>query len=94
MTWSRRRAIQVGAAAAAGLALAPGLAPADAWQEVFDADVGLDAGHSRVDIGASGAGVGEYQHTLDVALRIKPLLEAAELSVNRSRTDNEPLSAM
>ena len=94
MAWSRRRAIQVGAAAAAGLALGPGLVPAGAWQEVFDADVGLDAGHSRVDIGASGAGVGEYQHTLDVALRIKPLLEAAGLSVNLSRTDNEPLSAM
>ena len=60
----------------------------------FDADVGLDPGHSRVDVGSAGAGVGEYQHTLDVAFRIKPLLEAAGLSVNLSRTTNEPVSSM
>ena len=39
-------------------------------------------------------GVGEYQHTLDIAQRIKPLLEQAGLRVNLSRTDHEPLSAM
>lgn len=60
----------------------------------YDADVGLDAGHSRVDVGASGAGVGEFQHTLDVASRLKPLLEAVGLSVNLSRTGDAPLSAM
>jgi N-acetylmuramoyl-L-alanine amidase len=89
--WSRRRALQLGAAAVAGLAMGPKLAAAE---EPFDADVGLDAGHSRVDVGAAGAGVGEYQHTLDVAMRIRPLLEAAGLRVNLSRTDDEPLSAM
>ncbi len=60
----------------------------------FDADVGLDPGHSRADVGASGAGVGEYEHTLDVAFRVKPLLEAAGLRVNLSRTDHQPLTAM
>jgi N-acetylmuramoyl-L-alanine amidase len=92
--WSRRRALKLGAAAAAGLALGPRLGPVWAQPAVFDADVGLDAGHSRVDIGASGAGVGEFQHTLDVAMRIKPLLEEAGLRVNLSRTDDQPLSAM
>lgn len=56
--------------------------------------MGLDAGHSRVDVGASGGGVGEYQHTLDLAQRIKPLLEQAGLTVALSRTDHEPLTAM
>ena len=91
---SRRRAIQLGAAAAAGLALGPHVAAARPAPSSFDADVGLDAGHSRVDVGASGAGVGEFEHTLDVAFRIKPLLEAAGLSVNLSRADHQPLSAM
>ena len=77
---------------AAGLALRPGQSVAQ--QPGFDADVGLDAGHSRVDVGASGAGVGEFQHTLDVAFRIKPLLEEAGLRVNLSRLDDQPLSAM
>ncbi len=57
-------------------------------------DVGLDPGHSRADVGASGAGVGEYQHTLDIAFRIRPLLEQAGLSVALSRTDHEPLTSM
>jgi N-acetylmuramoyl-L-alanine amidase len=92
--WSRRRAIGAGAALAAGLALGPRLALAAARSDDFDADVGLDAGHSRFDVGASGAGVGEFQHTLDVAFRIKPLLEAAGLRVNLSRADHEPLSTM
>jgi N-acetylmuramoyl-L-alanine amidase len=91
---SRRTALRLAAAAAAGLALGPRPAFAQMADPPFDADVGLDPGHSRVDIGASGAGVGEYQHTLDVAFRIKPLLEAAGLRVNLTRTDNEPLSAM
>src|ERR687885_665938 len=83
LVWSRRRAIQLGAAAAAGLALGPGSATAHPGPTI-DADVGLDPGHSRLDVGASGAGVGEFQHTLDVARRI----------VNLTRTDHEPLSAM
>lgn len=92
--WSRRRALQLGTAAAVGLALGSKVSAARARQSVVDADVGLDAGHSRVDVGASGAGVGEFRHTLDVAFRIKPMLEAAGLSVNLSRWDDQPLSRM
>jgi N-acetylmuramoyl-L-alanine amidase len=89
----RRQLLQAGAAAGAGLLLAP-VPTARAAPAHFDADVGLDPGHSRVDVGASGGGFGEYQHTLDIAQRIKPLLEGAGLSVNLSRTDHEPLTAM
>ena len=91
--WSRRRALQAWAAAA-GVALWPHVAHGQEQPALFDADVGLDAGHSPADIGASGAGVGEYRHTLDVALRVKPLLEAARVSVNLSRVEHAPLSAM
>src|SRR5688572_12918167 len=92
--WSRRRAIGAGAVLAAGLALGLCLAVAGLCSDDFDADVGLDAGHSWADVGSSGAGVGEFRHTLDVAFRVKPLFEAAGLRVNLSRTDHEPLSAM
>ena len=107
--FSRRRALSLGLGAAAGLALGA-VAPARAQDPLFrpapvvppehprdlhhDADVGLDPGHSRADVGASGAGVGEYEHTLDVAFRLKPLLEAAGLRVALTRTDHEPLSAL
>jgi N-acetylmuramoyl-L-alanine amidase len=86
--------LRAGAAVATGLALGPHLTAAQGAEPGFDADVGLDPGHSRVDVGASGAGVGEFQHTLDVAFRIKPLLEAAGLRVNLSRTDHGPVSEM
>src|SRR5215216_7727908 len=108
--FSRRRALSLGLGAAAGLALGAAASPARAQGPVFapapeaqplhprdtdyDADVGLDPGHSVADVGASGAGVGEYEHTLDVAFRIKPLLEAAGLRVALSRTDHQPLTAM
>jgi N-acetylmuramoyl-L-alanine amidase len=92
-SWSRRRVIATGAALGAGLALTDPLG-ALADQVGYDADVGLDAGHSRADVGATGYGVGEYQHTLDVAQRVKPLLEEAGLTVALSRADHEPLSAM
>ncbi len=94
--WTRRRVIGTGIGLGAGLALGGPLGVPGTWADppIFDADVGLDAGHSRFDVGASGAGVGEYQHTLDLAQRIKPLLEAAGLRVNLSRTDHEPISAM
>ncbi|MCC6174704.1 MAG: N-acetylmuramoyl-L-alanine amidase [Chloroflexi bacterium] len=97
---SRRRVVRSGLALAGGLALRSRLAVARAWQTQPDApsseiaDVGLDPGHSRVDVGASGAGVGEYQHTLDVAQRIRPLLEAAGLRATLSRADEAPVSAM
>jgi len=90
--WSRRKVIGAGIGLGAGIAF--GVPGAWANQDGFDADVGLDPGHSRFDVGASGAGVGEYQHTLDIAQRIKPLLEQAGLRVNVSRTDHEPISAM
>ena len=95
-SWTRRRVIGAGIGLGAGLALGGplGVPSARARQDGYDADVGLDPGHSRFDVGASGAGVGEYRHTLDIAQRIKPLLEQAGLRVNVSRTDHEPLSAM
>jgi N-acetylmuramoyl-L-alanine amidase len=100
--WSRRRIIGAGIGVGAGLALSGALgragtlatAPALAASDDFDADVGLDAGHSRVDVGASGAGVGEYAVTLDVAFRLQPLLESAGLRVVLTRTDDGPLSSM
>ncbi len=107
--FSRRRALALGLSAATGLALGSRTAPALAQAPLFtpspdlrpmsrdnayDADVGLDPGHSRADVGASGAGVGEYEHTLNLAFRIKPLLEAAGLRVALTRTDHEPLTAM
>jgi N-acetylmuramoyl-L-alanine amidase len=94
--WSRRRVIGAGVGLGAGLALSGTLGVPGAWAdpEGFDADVGLDPGHSRFDVGASGAGMGEYQVTLDIAQRVKPLLEGAGLRVNVSRTDHEPLSPM
>jgi N-acetylmuramoyl-L-alanine amidase len=96
LSWSRRQLIGTGVGLGAGLALRGALGVPVAWAQSdgFDADVGLDPGHSRFDVGASGAGVGEYQLTLDIAQRIKPLLEEAGLRVNVSRADHEPLSAM
>src|SRR6266536_6038272 len=92
--WTRRRALGAGLGLAAGLALASRAGLAQATPTAFDADVGIDPGHSRADVGTSGFGVGEYQHTLDVALRLKPLLEEAGLTVNLTRTDHTPLTAM
>jgi N-acetylmuramoyl-L-alanine amidase len=98
-TWSRRRVLGVGVGVGAGLALTGALgvlgAPL-AWADPgdFDADVGIDPGHSPLDVGTSGFGVGEYQHTLDVALRLKPLLEGAGLRVVLTRTEHVALSPM
>jgi N-acetylmuramoyl-L-alanine amidase len=95
--WSRRQVLSVGLGAVAGLALAArsdAARAAPAFQEPYDADVGIDPGHSPLDVGTSGFGVGEYQHTLDVALRLKPLLEDAGLKVVLTRTEHVALSAM
>jgi N-acetylmuramoyl-L-alanine amidase len=92
--WPRRRALGAGLGLAAGLVLAARTGLAQVSPAAFDADVGIDPGHSRADVGTSGFGVGEYQHTLDVAFRLKPLLEDAGLTVNLSRTDHTPLTAM
>lgn len=86
----RRRLLQAGAALAAGVVLGPRAALTQAAPPPLDADVGLDPGHSPIDPGASGAGVAEYQHTLDVAFRIVPLLQAAGLRVNLTRTEHQP----
>jgi N-acetylmuramoyl-L-alanine amidase len=55
-------------------------------------DVALDPGHSRVDVGASGGGLREYQLTLDLAQRVRARLEQAHLSVRLTRQDDLPLS--
>src|SRR5438270_3889413 len=57
-------------------------------------DVGLDPGHSDVDVGAAGGGLREVDLTLALALRIRPLLEAQGLRVALTRLDNRPLTAM
>ena len=94
MLYTRRTAIKAGLCLSAGVVLGPSPALARSGGAPFDADVGLDPGHSYVDVGASGAGVGEFQHTLDVAFRIQPLLATAGLSVNLSRTTADPVSPM
>ena len=58
------------------------------------ADVGLDPGHSHVDVGASSAGLREYELTLDVALRVRSLLELQGYTVRMSRLDGRPVSTM
>lgn len=54
----------------------------------------LDPGHGGKDDGAENKGVGvkEKTMTLDVALRLKKLLEAAGYKVMLTRTGDEPLS--
>src|ERR1700730_1549140 len=55
-------------------------------------DVALDPGHSRVDVGAAGGGLREYQLTLALAQRVRTRLEAAHLRVRLTREDDLPLS--
>src|SRR4051794_21712023 len=50
-------------------------------------DVALDPGHSTWDVGATGAGLAEYQLTLDTAQRVRSRLEEWGYSVRLSRTD-------
>lgn len=76
------------------LALLPWLPAVAADAPSFDADVGLDPGHSVADVGASGGGLREYELTLDVALRTRALLEARGYSVRLTRVDAAPLTAM
>lgn len=57
-------------------------------------DVGLDPGHSSADIGASGGGLREYEVTLDLAQRVRGLLEQQGFTVRLSRADSDPVSAM
>ncbi len=62
--------------------------------EPFAADVGLDPGHSKVDVGAVGGGLKEYELTLAVATRVKQLLEEEGLTVAVSRQDDLPLTGL
>lgn len=55
-------------------------------------DIGLDPGHHRFDVGASGGGLAEYQVTMDLAVRARTLLEARGYRVALSRTGSEPVS--
>jgi N-acetylmuramoyl-L-alanine amidase len=58
-------------------------------------DVALDPGHSVADIGATGAGgLREHHLTLDLAQRVQARLEAANLSVRLTRTDDRPLTSL
>lgn len=62
-------------------------------QERPTVDVGLDAGHSRLEVGAVGGDLREYELTLAWALRVRELLEAEGFSVRMSRENHEPVSA-
>lgn len=79
---------------AALVVLAASLLPVRAQGVEFDADIGLDPGHSYADVGTSGSGLREFELTLDVALRARALLEARGYSVRLTRTDSAPLTAM
>ena len=57
-------------------------------------DVALDPGHSRADVGAAGGGLREYQLTLDLAQRVRTRVEAGNLSVRLTRTDDQPLTPL
>jgi N-acetylmuramoyl-L-alanine amidase len=70
------------------------LPPLPTKAQAFDADVGLDPGHSYVDVGASGGGLREFELTLDIALRVREKLDQRGVSVRMTRTDSNPLSAM
>jgi N-acetylmuramoyl-L-alanine amidase len=60
--------------------------------QVQPVDVVIDPGHSRVDVGASGSGLREYQLTLALAQRVRTRLEATHLTVRLTREDDQPLS--
>jgi len=79
-------ALARGTTGIAGEALA---APLPASTHQPDAvDVALDPGHSAWDVGATGAGLAEYQLTLDVAHRVRARLEESGFRVRLTRTDN------
>ena len=69
--------------------IAPGPAnPRSALAQADLVDVALDPGHSTWDVGATGAGLAEYQLTLDTAQRVRARLEEWGYSVRLTRTDN------
>jgi N-acetylmuramoyl-L-alanine amidase len=64
------------------------LAAPDARAELEPVDVALDPGHSSWDVGATGAGLAEYNLTLDVANRVRAQLEESRYTVRLTRTDS------
>jgi N-acetylmuramoyl-L-alanine amidase len=89
----KRLGFYLGLALLAALPLAA-LPPWRATAQDGLVDVGLDPGHSDVDVGAAGGGLREVDLTLALAQRIRPLLEAQGLRVALTRQDNRPLTAM
>ncbi len=63
-----------------------------AWSPPPVAEVGLDPGHSRTDVGAVGGGLGEYTVTLDIANRVREILREQGLTVAMSREDDGALT--
>jgi N-acetylmuramoyl-L-alanine amidase len=61
--------------------------------EAEPVDVALDPGHSAWDVGASGAGLREFEVTLDVAQRTRAWLESQGLRVRLTREDNRRVAA-
>jgi len=57
-------------------------------------DVALDPGHSRADVGAAGGGFAEYVLTLDLAQRVRAILEAHGRTVRLTREDDQPLTPL
>jgi N-acetylmuramoyl-L-alanine amidase len=55
-------------------------------------DVALDPGHSSWDVGASGAGLREFELTLDVAQRARQRLESAGYRVRLTRQDDRQVA--
>lgn len=84
----------VGVLVAGMVALALSLRADAGRAQVFDADVGLDPGHSRLDVGTSGAGLREFELALEIAERVRERLEEGGLSVRLTRIDHQALSAM
>src|SRR5437667_9074125 len=64
-----------------------GVARAEASADADPVDVALDPGHSSWDVGASGAGLAEYQLTLDMAHRVQSRLETSGYAVRLTRND-------
>jgi N-acetylmuramoyl-L-alanine amidase len=62
--------------------------------QIFDADVALDPGHSQVDVGAIGSGLREFELNLEIALRVKLLLEARGYRGVLTRDGPAPLTSL
>jgi N-acetylmuramoyl-L-alanine amidase len=73
-------------------AISPITGPVEA--QIFDADVGLDPGHSYVDVGAVGGGIREFELNLETAQQLRGRLLDAGYSVRLTREDHNPLTPM